>query len=76
THVGGLPETIDGNGWIVPSEDPSAISAAILEATSDPERLKRMGKRSREIVETRHSRKSVARALISVYSELGRNSLK
>jgi D-inositol-3-phosphate glycosyltransferase len=51
TDVGGLPELIDGNGWIVPPDDPQALADALLEALSDRQRAKQMGQRSLEVLE-------------------------
>ncbi len=69
TQVGGLAETIDGNGWIVPSEDSSALAEAILEAAANPQRLTEMGQRSTAIIRERHSKAIVARVLMDVYQQ-------
>jgi glycosyltransferase involved in cell wall biosynthesis len=73
TEVGGLPETVDGNGWVVPPEDPTALANAILEAVSDTERLQRMGQRSRQLVDERYEGSVIARQMIAVYRELTGN---
>lgn len=39
-------------GWLVPPADPAALSAALLEAASDPARLQRFGQAARTRVET------------------------
>ncbi len=70
TDVGGLPETIDGNGWIIPPEDPGALANAVLEALSDYDRLETMSRRSAWIIEERHSKMVVARTLVEIYREL------
>jgi len=51
TDVGGNAEAVsDGvTGFIVPSEDPEALAAAILSLTVDPERAKAMGAAGREL---------------------------
>lgn len=67
TDVGGLPETVDGNGWIIPSENPVILADTIIEALSDPSRLERMSQRSREIINERHSKPVVAERLVGVY---------
>ena len=69
TNVGGLPETVDGNGWIVPPEDAYALAEALVEAASDRERSRRMGLRSRQLIEERHSGPTVADALVHVYRD-------
>jgi glycosyltransferase involved in cell wall biosynthesis len=70
TDVGGMPETIDGNGWIVPKEDPDGLAKALLEAVMDQARLKAMGRRSREIIDERHSGAFVGQRLMAIYQEL------
>jgi D-inositol-3-phosphate glycosyltransferase len=70
TEVGGLPETVDGNGWVVPPENPAALAEAILEAVSDRERLRQMGERSRQLVDERYDGAVIARQMIAVYDEL------
>ncbi len=68
--VGGLPETIDGNGLIVPPENPDALAQAILEVVSDQQRLQQMGNRSRQLIDERHSGALVAERLIALYESL------
>jgi glycosyltransferase involved in cell wall biosynthesis len=70
TSVGGLPETIDGNGWIVPPNEPDTLARIIAEALSDTDRLKTMAARSTWIVENRHSKRVVAQALDAIYRKL------
>jgi len=70
TEVGGMPETIDGNGWIVPPDDPPALAEVILEAVSDRERLRQMGERSRQIIDENHTGAVVARQTIAMYEQI------
>jgi len=70
TDAGAFPETVDGNGWIVPAGDPDALAAAILNAMQDRGDLLRKGARSRELIELRHGGSAIARAHIAVYEEL------
>ncbi len=67
TNVGGLPETIDGNGKIVPPEDSSALAEAILEMLRDKSQLFHMGQKSRELVATHHDNTPIANLLINIY---------
>jgi glycosyltransferase involved in cell wall biosynthesis len=57
TRVGGVPEMIEegGNGHVVPTRDPDALAAALLDVVAERERALAMGRRSREIVERRFS---------------------
>lgn len=70
TDVGGMPEVIDGNGWIVPREDINALAETLNQAARDPQRLTDMGKRSSMLIEQNHSRGVVAGQLLTVYDEL------
>jgi glycosyltransferase involved in cell wall biosynthesis len=70
TDVGGLPETVDGNGWIVPPDDADALADTILEAASDMERVRRMGERSLQLIGERHDSSTVARCTIAMYKDV------
>lgn len=71
TDVGGFPETVDDNGWIVPVADVDAFADAMREAmTTSPLELEKMGKRSLEIVENSHSGASIAQELLANYHRL------
>jgi glycosyltransferase involved in cell wall biosynthesis len=70
TAVGALPESIDGNGWIVPPENPAALAAAMTEAARDRERLRQMSIRSRQLLDERHAGPAVAAQTLAVYREL------
>jgi glycosyltransferase involved in cell wall biosynthesis len=70
SNVGGMAETVEGNGWIVPPEDPRRLARAILEAAADPARVQRMGERSLELVRQRHDPLLIAEQTISVYRAL------
>ncbi len=45
SDVGGLAELVESEktGWLVPPESPEALAGAILEAASDPNRLRQFG---------------------------------
>lgn len=70
TDVGGLPETVDGNGWVVPRESTDKLCSALIEAVSDSERLRRMGERSRQLIRECHAPELVAARTIAVYEEV------
>jgi glycosyltransferase involved in cell wall biosynthesis len=69
TEVGGLPETVDGNGWVVPPGDSVTLGEVLAEAVSDRERLIRMGRRSQQLLQDRHSAALTAQLTIDVYEE-------
>jgi glycosyltransferase involved in cell wall biosynthesis len=69
TDVGGLPETLDGNGWVVPPGDSISLAERLIEAMSDPSRLKSLGARSRELIDERHAPQLVAMRMAALYSE-------
>lgn len=70
TDVGGLPETLGGNGWVVPHDSAVALSHALLEAVSDVDRLRQMGEESRRRVSQCHAPTQVARRTVALYEEL------
>lgn len=71
TDVGGMPETIDGNGWIVPPENCARLAEVMLDAVSDRERLERMGQRSLEVLKELHDPAKIARETVQLYETLG-----
>lgn len=67
--VGGMPETVDGNGWIVPANDADMLASAIVELANNRSQLVKMGQRSLELIRERHSSELVAQATVAVYQE-------
>jgi glycosyltransferase involved in cell wall biosynthesis len=57
TAVGGSPEAVDDgvNGLLVPSGDPAALAARLIEVLSDDDRRKALGRRGRDRVRDRFS---------------------
>jgi len=70
TDVGGLPELVDGNGWVIPSESSEALAAALVKALADRASLRQMGARSLAIIQQRHSLPAVASRLTALYEQL------
>jgi glycosyltransferase involved in cell wall biosynthesis len=70
TDVGGMGETLDGNGWVIVPENPSALADGLLEALSDRTRLRDMGEKSALLIDNRHSPHEVARRLVDVYQSV------
>jgi glycosyltransferase involved in cell wall biosynthesis len=75
TDVGGMPETVDGNGWVIPPEDPEILAETINEAISDFIRLESMSRRSLEIIEQKHSLRAIGSQLMELYHNLSRKQL-
>ena len=71
TQTGGLPEQIDNgrSGWLVPSNDADALSAAIKEALTHPEEARLRGKNLQEKYQTQLSWEKNARLLIKSLEE-------
>ena len=57
-------------GWLVPPADPAPLSAALLDAASDPARLRRFGAAGRARVEAESSPASAVRAYESLWAGL------
>lgn len=72
--VGGLAEMVeDGvNGYLVRPGDLTGAVHKILDLLADPQRLKRMGVRGREMALARFSRESMLRAYEELYETKGR----
>jgi glycosyltransferase involved in cell wall biosynthesis len=69
TDVGGLAETIDGNGWVVPKGDVPGLAQTIVDAVSDSARLKQMSERSRELYKLTNANEAVTEQTLRVYWE-------
>ncbi len=72
TSVGGLPDLIDDEktGCLVPSEDASALAAAIVRVLRDPEAAQRMGAAARALVSERFRSERLVADLENLYTEL------
>lgn len=70
TDVGAMPETVDGNGWVVPPNDADTLAKTLVDATRDPVHLQRMGQHSLALIQQRHSPALVAQRTTAVYREL------
>jgi N-acetyllactosaminide 3-alpha-galactosyltransferase len=57
------------SGLLVPKQDPEALADAICRLLADPEKAKAMGRRGRELVETKYSWKTIAQQVLAVYEE-------
>lgn len=70
TDIGAMPETICGNGWVVPANDSEALATALLKATEDLYRLEVMGQRSLDLIAERHSGEIIAEQTICLYDQV------
>lgn len=71
TNVSGIPEQIeDGeSGWLVPSKDPDALAAAILESLNDESERQRRAKKARERAVSTFSLERCAERHLQVYRQ-------
>lgn len=69
TRVGGLPElVVDGvTGFLVPPNDPAALTARISQLVSAPELARTMGQASRRRIEERFTWDGVAQRCLEAY---------
>jgi glycosyltransferase involved in cell wall biosynthesis len=72
TDVGGNAEAVkDGiTGFLVPPEDPDALSAAILRLLSDPFQPKAMGNAGRNLVAERFTTEAMMNQIAGAYRKL------
>ncbi len=72
TNVGGNAEAVkDGiSGFIVPSEDAAALSAAIIRLLSDPSRARAMGATGRNLALERFTTETMMTGIAGAYSHL------
>jgi glycosyltransferase involved in cell wall biosynthesis len=74
TRIGGLPELVQDNGWLVPPEDPRALKQALLEAIARKPYLAAIGTAAAERIRKYHQPQAVASQLIGIYEALIRTS--
>jgi L-malate glycosyltransferase len=72
TNVGGNAEAVqDGiTGFIVPSEDPAALSAAITRLLSDPSQAKTMGVAGKALAAENFTTEAMMNRITAIYSNL------
>jgi starch synthase len=58
------------SGLLVPKQNPEALANAIIELLGDPEKAKAMGRRGRELVETKYNWKTIVKQVIALYDEV------
>ncbi len=74
--VSGIPELIDSAvGWLVPSEDPKALRAALRAAADDPEGRVRRGQRGQQrLIERDYHLRSQVAGVIDAWTGNGRST--
>jgi len=72
TDVGGNAEAVKEGitGFIVPAEDPGALSAAILRLISDPSRAKQMGAAGRDLAAEKFTTEAMMNQIVGAYRNL------
>jgi glycosyltransferase involved in cell wall biosynthesis len=58
------------SGLLVPKQNPEALANAIIQLLADPEKAKAMGRRGRELVETKYNWKTIVKQVTGIYQEL------
>lgn len=73
SDVGGLPEVVEHGrtGFLVPPDDPKALSSAIADLLENREKARRIGAAARQRVLGRFTATSMTDAMEALYSELG-----
>ena len=69
TNVGGLAETLDGNGWVIPPNDIDLLTNVIRDAANNRVQLEKMGHRSLQLIEQNHAPAVVAERTRKLYEQ-------
>jgi glycosyltransferase involved in cell wall biosynthesis len=69
SNVGGLPEVVDGCGALVPPDDPSALSTAIIDLLRDEKRRRALGKAGRDHISKQFLLPGIVGKIESLYLE-------
>lgn len=77
TRVGGTPEAVrhQENGYLAEPADVASLQLALGKALSDPQRLRQMGQRSREIAEQAFSLQKQISSFEKLYQQLYREKV-
>lgn len=69
TRAGGMPELVEGCGWVIPPDDPPALAAAIQAALAHPA-LDALGRQAQARMEALCAPERVAAATLALYRSL------
>ena len=75
TNVGGISTLLDGNGDLVPANDPWQMANAIIDLANNKDKMIRYSKNGRKIASLRHSPIVIKEQLLNCYEVLSRQSL-
>ncbi|MDH3253246.1 MAG: hypothetical protein OEM41_10670, partial [Ignavibacteria bacterium] len=64
----------EGIGWVVSPNQPVKIGEAVLQARNEPEILKRMGQKAREVAEKKYSKPTVMEAYRDLMEQVRRTT--
>lgn len=70
TAVGGLPDMVQGNGWVIPPNDPVALAKTIGTAINAPDLVADMRIRSHELIDGPLSPSAITRQHLALYHTL------
>jgi len=70
TNVGGIPQVIDQNGYMIKPGDKEALFNSLKELCMDKEKKVLFGKRSYQIVSDKFNLETVVNKLVKIYKEI------
>ena len=70
TKVGALPESIEGNGWVVEPEDPMSLYNVMVEAARNTNTLQQMGIQSASLIKEKYDGAVVAEKTMELYRSI------
>jgi len=73
TNVGGISTLLDGNGKLVPANDPWQMANAILDLAKNKEKMIRFSQMGKKIAFKRHSPSLIKKQLLNCYLSILEN---
>ncbi len=71
TAVGGIPDILNGRGWLVEPANQSAMRAAIADAASSPEKARHFGTLAREYVAFNYDTRNILQQYQQLFATTG-----